>query len=136
MIALDTNILTRFYTDDPADREARKQRRTAESFMARQQALFLPKTVALELVWVLRAVYDFSREQVISALDHLLGLAQVRVEDREAVEAALFAYRQGIDFADALHLASSANCAEFVTFDDGFAKRAARLALQPTVRAP
>jgi predicted nucleic-acid-binding protein len=40
------------------------------------------------------------------------------------VRAALGAYAQGIDFADALHLGMSIGADAFLTFDKAFAKRA------------
>ncbi len=51
--------------------------------------------------------------------------ANVRVEDATAVFEALRWASSGMDFADALHLASRGDSAEFVTFDANFAKRAA-----------
>lgn len=59
MIALDTNILARFYVDDPGDPEAAKQRPIARSIMTDSPSLFVPLTVVLELEWVLRAFYRF-----------------------------------------------------------------------------
>jgi len=59
------------------------------------------------------------------------------VEDREEIEAALSHCRNGIDFADALHLAASKSCTELLTFDDrGYARRAKKLRLKPPVRVP
>jgi hypothetical protein len=44
---------------------------------------------------------------------------------------------QGLDFADALHVLASSQCAEFLTFDDRrFARRAERLGAKPSVRLP
>jgi predicted nucleic-acid-binding protein len=55
MIALDTNILARFYVDDPNDPEADRQRPIARAIMTDSPSLFVPLTVVLELEWVLRA---------------------------------------------------------------------------------
>jgi predicted nucleic acid-binding protein len=58
-------------------------------------------------------------------------------EDRDEIEAALAHARNGIDFADALHLAASKSCSELLTFDDrGYARRAKKLRLKPPVRVP
>ena len=57
MIALDTNILARFYVDDPGDSEAVKQRPIAFAIITKLPDLFVPLTVILELEWVLRAFY-------------------------------------------------------------------------------
>jgi cell division protein FtsA len=56
-------------------------------------------------------------------------------EDRDEIEAALSHARNGIDFADALHLAASKACSELLTFDHrGFARRARKLRLKPPVQ--
>lgn len=57
------------------------------------------------------------------------GLAHINTEEAERVAAALTLTAQGMDFADALHLAGSAPCTALYTIDDRkFARRARRLA--------
>ena len=129
MIALDTNILARFYVDDPGDPEASRQRPIARRVMTESLSLFVPITVILELEWVLRAFYRFDATQVTRVFEHLLGLAHVNTEEAERVAAALPLTATGMDFADALHLSGSAHCAALYTFDDRrFARRGRRLA--------
>jgi predicted nucleic-acid-binding protein len=48
MIAVDTNILARFYCDDPDDPEAARQRPRARRAMIDSPAIFVPLTVVLE----------------------------------------------------------------------------------------
>lgn len=128
MIALDTNILARFYVDDPNDPEAVKQRPIARQILTESPSLFVPLTVLLELEWVLRAFYRFDAEQAVSVFEHLLGLAHVNTEDSDRVAAALPLTVAGMDFVDALHLAGSQHCEAFYSFDDrGFVRRARRL---------
>ena len=99
--------------------------------------VFIPKTVVLELEWVLRYVAEQSESKVIDCLAHLIALPGITVEDREEIEAALSHCRNGIDFADALHLAASSACSELLTFDDrGYARRAKKLRLKPAVLVP
>ena len=137
MIALDTNLLARFYVDDPSDPEARRQRPIARRLVLESTALYVPLTVVLELEWVMRGFYEVGRDAFCDVLGHLLGLPQVAVERWEAVEAAVDAHRQGIDFADALHWSLSRGCSAFATFDDRrFARRARRLGLVPPVSVP
>lgn len=63
-----------------------------------------------------------------------MGLPQVTIEDRGAVEQALSNCEAGIDFADALHHASYRGCESVATFDDRkFARRARMLGLTPVV---
>ena len=137
MIALDTNILARFYCDDPSDPEAVRQRPAARDLLEREPALFVPVTVVLELEWVMRGFYRLSPEDFARAMRHLLGLANVTVEDWERVDRALELHLEGLDFADALHWARSGHCHAVASFDGrGFARRVRRLNLQPQVRCP
>ena len=137
MIALDTNILARFYVDDPADAESAKQRPIAHRLLTQTTPIFIPLTVILELEWVLRAFYGFAADDFVRVVRHLLGLAHVTVEEWARVSDALALHKDGLDFADALHLLASSACTQFMTFDDKrFARRAKRLGLMPLVVVP
>jgi predicted nucleic-acid-binding protein len=89
MIALDTNILARFYVDDPGDPEAAEQRPIVYEVIAKSPSLFVPLTVIMELEWVLRAFYRFDTRQVTMVMEHLLGLANVNVEETVRISQAL-----------------------------------------------
>jgi len=129
--AVDTNILARFYLRDDA-----VQGRIAARVLAAGD-VFIPKTVVLELEWVLRYVAEQSERKVIECLAHLIALPGITVEDRDEIETALSHCRNGVDFADALHLAASSACSELLTFDDrGYARRAKKLRLKPAVLVP
>jgi hypothetical protein len=60
--ALDTNVLVRFFVDDPDDAQAAKQRPYA--LQALSQRCFVPITVVLELEWVLRGFYELGPKDV------------------------------------------------------------------------
>jgi predicted nucleic-acid-binding protein len=129
--AVDTNILARFYLRDDA-----AQGRIAAGVLSAGD-VFVPRTVILELEWVLRYVADQAEDKVIDCLAHLITLPGVTVEDRDEIETALSHCRNGIDFADALHLAASKACSELLTFDDrGYARQAKKLRLKPPVHVP
>ena len=137
MIAVDTNILARFYVDDPGDPEAARQRPIARAIMTNSPSLFVPLTVVLELEWVLRAFYRFEPAQIVRVLEHLLGLGHVNTEESDRVAAALPLAADGMNFADALHLTGSQHCEALYTFDDRrFASRARRLGCTPPVEVP
>lgn len=137
MIAVDTNILARFYVDDPKDPEAAKQRPMARRLLTESAQVFVPLTVVLELEWVLRAFYGFGVDDFVRVVRHLLGLPNVSVEAWSRLADALDAHAGGLDFADALHLLSSSHCTELMTFDNQrFARRATRLGLVPAVVVP
>ena len=137
MIGVDTNVLLRFYVDDQSDREAVKQRRASAKLFSSGKILFIPKSVLLECEWVLRAVYAFSSDQVLAVFHHLINLPQIRVEDPDTLDAAIEAFGAGLDFADAMHLATCAGCESFATFDDRKMRRkAARMGLKPICEVP
>lgn len=118
MIAIDTNIVVRFLTqDDPIQfKQAVKLFQEAD--------LFIPDSVILETEWVLRFAYTFSPVEIVKAFQKLLGLPNVHVDNQEKIARVLEWHEQGLDFADALHLANSGACAELITFDNKFVQRA------------
>jgi len=128
MIALDTNILARLLLRDDARQHGR-----ARELLAREREYTAPITVMQELVWVLE-VNDCSREDIARALTLLLGLPNFKPQQPEVLHQALAWYGQGLDFADALHLALSRDGEELATFDKGFAKQSVKLAVVPPVR--
>ena len=138
MIGLDTNVLARYFVaEDGADAATERQRQAARQLIESGQPLFLPKTVALELEWVLRGYYGFAAEQVLLVFDHLLAHPALTTEDRPALEQAVAGLRAGLDFADALHHASCRSCEAIATFDDrGFAQRIRHLNLAPRTFVP
>lgn len=134
MIAVDTNILARFYCEDPDDPEAKRQRPLARRVIVESPAVFVPLTVVLELEWVMRGFYEVEPESFCQAVEHLLGMSHVTVERWEAVKDAVDLHRRGLDFADALHWACSASCEHFLTFDDRkLVRRARTLGLKPDI---
>jgi len=127
MRALDTNVLARFFVDDPDDAQAAKQRPAAIAALAERS--FVSVTVLLELEWVMRGFYELPRKDTSRVLRALASIEHVALEDRDAVLAAVEAFDRGLDFADALHLARSSRSSGFATFDRRLAKRAKDLAL-------
>ena len=127
MIAIDTNVVVRFLTRDDPGQAAR-----AKALLL-AQPVFLSKTVLLESEWVLRSGYRFARDAIAAAFRGLLGLPGATMEDPPAVAQALAWYDVGLDFADALHLASSGPAGKFATFDEALVRRAKTLPKAPTV---
>lgn len=134
MIALDTNVLARYYVVS-SDAPSQKQSASAKKLLESGKSLFVSKTVVLELEWVLRGYYKSPPEDVLTVLTHLLALPNLDMEDRVAVELAAAALQDGFDFADALHHASSRHCTRLATFDDKqFARRASAKGWKPPVK--
>ena len=118
MHAVDTNVLVRLLTGD----DVAQAKRAATVF--KTETTFIPKTVLLETEWVLRRLYRLKREAVVSAFRKLSGLANVEIEQPLVVTQALQWCEEGMDFADALHLASSHKSEKFATFDAQLKKTA------------
>ncbi|MEB3165676.1 MAG: type II toxin-antitoxin system VapC family toxin [Cyanobacteriota bacterium] len=138
MIGVDTNVLARYFVrEENADAATETQRQAARQLIESGQALFLPKTVALELEWVLRGYYGFGVDQVLQVMEQLLYHPDLTAEDLPSLEQAVTGLRSGLDFADALHHASCRDCAAIASFDDrGFARRIRHLNLPPRVVVP
>jgi predicted nucleic acid-binding protein len=69
---------------------------------------------------------DGARE-IARALRDFLGLPTIVAQDPDVAATALSWAEQGMDFADALHLAGAAHCEGFASFDRDLARIAKRL---------
>lgn len=131
MKALDTNVLARFFIDDPDDRQAVRQR---------------PAAIAALSGTGVRVRHGVARVRVGDArllrhgaqghrprLRALVGIEQVTIEDQTTVLTALEAFDAGLDLADALHVCRSGRATGFATFDRRLVRRAARVALPQEV---
>jgi predicted nucleic-acid-binding protein len=121
MLAVDTNLIVRLLANDDAT-----QTRRAVALFASEQ-IYLSKTVLLELEWVLRFSYELPSKVILQALRNLVGLPNIVLEQQREIAEALDGFEQGLDFADALHLASSRRAGRFATFDKKLIKRAEKL---------
>ena len=130
MVSIDTNIAVRLLVNDDPDQTSR----AVALFKANQ--VFIAKTVALETEWILRGVYKIDKEHVNSALTALFSLVNVQVEDSVALFSALTHHARGMDFADALHLASSQRADTFATFDEKLRTSAKKLQIKQEVIVP
>ena len=84
----------------------------------------------------MRGFYELPRTDIERVFRALCGLEHVTLEDRPIVLSALHAYSQGLDFADALHLARSRHCRALLSFDRRLQNRALRANLEPLVEMP
>lgn len=129
MIFLDTSVLARLMLrDQPEEYEAARQ-------LLRQPRRYgVTGTVLLELVWLLKSK-RIGHTDIARAMAAVLALPNLHCPDIEAVWTAQMAHTAGMDFADALHLAISAEAGatSFVTADPLMARHAERLGLQPPV---
>jgi len=118
MIAVDTNVVVRLLTQDD------EQQYNSSLKLFQGQEVFIPDTVILETEWVLRFAYHFKPDEICEAFKNLLGLPNVQLTNGSLIAKALQWHENGLDFADAFHLAQSQNCSAIYTFDTKFTNRA------------
>lgn len=118
MIAVDTNVVIRLLTQD----DELQFNKSVEIF--RKHDVFIPDTVILETEWVLRFAYKFKPTDICKGLRNVLGLPNVYVGNASLIAQVIQWHENGLDFADAFHLAQSQHCEAFYTFDEKFGKKA------------
>jgi predicted nucleic-acid-binding protein len=93
-ISIDTNVLLRVVVgDDPA------QERVAKKLLKKAELIAVPLSSLVEFVWVLRSGYGYNRTEILEALEAML-LIENLVVDQMAVYAGIGMMRAGGDFAD------------------------------------
>lgn len=116
MKGLDTNVIVRFLV-----RDDEQQWELAEQYINEaKEACLINNIVLCEVVWVLRASYKLSREQLIDTLEKMLKTNIFVFENREAIEWAIGQMKSGrADFSDYLitRLNQLAGCKETASFD-------------------
>jgi predicted nucleic acid-binding protein len=101
---VDTNVLVRHLTGDPADLAAR-----ATAYLGSERELLLTDLVAAETVYVLESFYDAPRDEVAQALRSLVAFDSIVCVDPALLLRAIEVYETDrIDFAEAYLVA----CAE------------------------
>ncbi len=121
MISVDTNVIVRLLTKDDVEQ-------FQQSFkLFEEKEIFICDTVILETEWVLRFAYKFSPSEIYQAFTRLFGLPNVYLANANAIAQVLEWHQQGLDFADAFHLAQSQHCSQLYTFDRKFLQKAKNL---------
>ena len=118
MVAVDTNVFLRLVLDDDPEHTERARNLVAGT------PCFVPLTVILESEWILRRVYRYSKSATTRAFKRLANIENIAIEREEVVNHTLALTENGLDFADALHLACSSSCDWLATFDKEFVKAA------------
>lgn len=113
MLAVDTNVVVRFLLNDDPEQAARARRTIDE------RECWLSLTVLLETEWVMRSAARLDPQRIHRILCRFVGLPTVTIELPTRVSDALALFAEGMDFADALHLAAAmqAGCEALATFD-------------------
>ena len=123
MIALDTNVLVRFLTQDD-DAQFQVAADLIEG-CTRDVPGYVCREVMIELVWVLERAYKYSREEIADALLSIVTASQLSVENAQDIASIVNLYREDVyDFAD-LMIRQAAQRTEnriLKTFDQKLAK--------------
>lgn len=124
MIALDTNVLVRYFAQDDARQSAAATRLMERTLSATTRG-FVSLVALLETVWVMESRYAADTRTVADIVIDLLDSASVEVQDAAAVGRAIQRYALGdVDLHDCLIVAlAEQRKARVVTFDAKAAKR-------------
>ncbi len=100
---LDTNVVVRHLTGEPADLAAR-----ATAYLASAQELLLTDLVAAEMVYVLESFYRAPRNQVATAVRSLVAFDSIVCVDPALLLRAIEVYETDrLDFAEAYLVANA-----------------------------
>lgn len=127
MKGIDTNVLVRYLVQDHKQQSA-KATRFIEQNCTADSPCVVGHIVLAELVWVLSANYEQTREEIAGIIERLLEAGEIDIEGSAVVWKSLRDYRaSNVDFAD--HLIARHNqdegCEFTVTFDKKAAKQPA-----------
>jgi predicted nucleic acid-binding protein len=131
-VVLDTNVLVSFLTDRHLPQQAQAARFLTRAAAGEIQVI-LHQTVAMELAYVLRNLYNMSSEEVAPLLRDLLVLPGLVVTDRLPWSTVLDLWPSQVpDLADAIlaAVASVDRCDAIATFDRAFRRRMAKLGVK------
>ena len=106
MIALDTNIIIRYLVRDDV-KQSEAARALLESLTAERPG-YVCREVAVEVVWLLKRAYDYSRAQIAAILKELLITETLVFEVADDVARAAFRYSDGeAEFSDLMIMAAA-----------------------------
>ncbi len=127
MISLDSSVLLRYVTKDHA-----RLSPVALAILT-NNACFISKAALMEMVFTLESVYRKNRDEIVTALRTLFGLTTVTIEAQSVTAHAITWYAQGMDFGDAMILASSGGADKVASFDRDFQRLVTRIGALPRV---
>jgi len=116
--AIDTNVIVRFLTHD--DKRQTDAARAAIS----AGDIVVAATMHLEAEWVLRSAYSFEPTQIADSFQGLGACRRLPSRSPQGSPQAIGWMRQGMDFADALHLAEAEGCSVLLSFDQKLSRLA------------
>ena len=129
MRAVDTNVIVRVLIDDP---DEPGQTGAARELVRQERTVLVPDLVLVEMTWVLRTSYRFSRAMVAKAVQGLIAHGKLVLESEALAAAALKLYESSqADYSDCWILAAMRERGvELVTFDKKLARLKGTLQLE------
>jgi predicted nucleic-acid-binding protein len=119
MIGLDTNVLIRYLTQDDRVQSA-KATAILEGRLTPKNTGFVSVVAMVETVGVLDRAYGLTAQEIATAVERMLQVEVLTIENEQEVFTAMVALKQGRgSFADALiaELGARAGCTRTLTFD-------------------
>ncbi|NRB11567.1 MAG: type II toxin-antitoxin system VapC family toxin [Rickettsiaceae bacterium] len=102
MIAIDTNILVRYITNDDIQ-QSKLATKLLDKYVGQEKSIFINNIVLCELIWVLDRGYKYTKEQIIQTLKLLLSSIEFDFENHELAFLAVVEYETiNADFSDIL----------------------------------
>ena len=119
MIGLDTNILVRYLVQDDPEQSARATE-ILERRLTEKNPGFVSVVAMVETVRVLDRAYFLTAQEIATAIERLLQVDVLAIENEQEVFTAMVALKQERgSFADALiaELGARVGCSRTLTFD-------------------
>ena len=102
MIAIDTNILVRYITQDDLQ-QAEATENLLANYNNKPQSIFINNIVLCEFVWVLEKGYKYTQQQISSTIRTILSTEEFAFEYHNVLWLALEEYElKNTDFSDSL----------------------------------
>lgn len=124
MIAVDTNVLIRYLVND--DEQQAEAARVLLSKLTVDNRGFVSREVTLELTWVLKRAYGFSRDKIATVLEQLISSQELEFETEYDILRTVLNFRSNnFEFSDLMVVtaASRYGARPLYTFD----RKAARI---------
>lgn len=119
MIAIDTNVLVRYITNDNSQ-QYEKAAALLDSYIGKEKSIFINNVVLCEFIWVLATAYKYSKNQIIQTLKLLLSSTEFTFEHHEIIFVASIEFENSnADFSDILIglINDSFKCSTTYSFD-------------------
>lgn len=102
MIAIDTNVLIRYITNDDEEQYILATN-LLEKYSGKEKSIFINNIVLCELVWVLSSGYKYKKVEIVRTLKLFLSSIELAFENYELTFLAVTEYENTAgDFSDIL----------------------------------